>query len=460
MKTWGIRLFAFALIIVGSMFLTQIAYDHFLRHSPVFENWTLNREETLQNTGMLLAGWLAHGQTGQISAFLKQHEAKGFQYALYDAHNGRVLMGSPAPEAEKLAQAAAAEQHYKIDNFSFKTHLLPDKIEALPFHTSNGETYILGLKQFDIHPEAKDSLLTRMVCVRIAGVALAMLVIAALLYTSERPVLQLRKAMRRLASGDYNVKLDPVILKRNDSVGRLAKEFNRTAMNMARKQQAQRLLLSEISHEMRSPLSRMAIATELVKNSDQNNKSQLIERIRTDSDQLNSLSGQLMDFVRLQWLQSVREPLQITPLLQNVVAECSDEAIEHNKKVLLSSNGIGAISGNSEQLSSMFRNIIRNAIRHTPENSAVEVIAKEVSGNGHGLALIFIRDKGPGLPVEDLERVMEPFQQGKSSGIKGEAGLGLAIAKQVAETHDGGITLENRHEGGLQVTIRLPLRLQ
>ena len=256
-------------------------------------------------------------------------------------------------------------------------------------------------------------MLTQIVCIRLAGILLALLIIAALIYTSERPVAHLRSAMRRLAAGDFSVRLDPVLLRRKDTIGRLAKEFNRTATNMARKQQAQRLLLSEISHEMRSPLSRMAIATELVKNGSPDNKVQLIERIRTDSDQLNSLSGQLMDFVRLQWLQSVREPLQLSPLLQQVVTECSEEAAEQQKKVLLSSSGNGAISGNAEQLSSMFRNIIRNAVRHTPENSSVEVIAKEVSGNGHGLALIFIRDHGPGLPENDLERVMEPFQQGK-----------------------------------------------
>ncbi len=460
MKIWGIRLFAFVLITVGSMFLTQIAYDHFQRHNPLFENWLVDRQEMLQNTGMLLADWLDHGNMEELDAYLKQHEANGFQYALYDAPSGKILLGTPSSDAQDIARTSVNNKQYAINEFNFKTHLLPQKIEAIPFVSPQGKALILGLKQIDTHPEARDSMLTQIVCIRLAGILLALLIIAALIYTSERPVAHLRSAMRRLAAGDFSVRLDPVLLRRKDTIGRLAKEFNRTATNMARKQQAQRLLLSEISHEMRSPLSRMAIATELVKNGSPDNKVQLIERIRTDSDQLNSLSGQLMDFVRLQWLQSVREPLQLSPLLQQVVTECSEEAAEQQKKVLLSSSGNGAISGNAEQLSSMFRNIIRNAVRHTPENSSVEVIAKEVSGNGHGLALIFIRDHGPGLPENDLERVMEPFQQGKSSGIKGEAGLGLAIARQVAETHDGGITLENRHEGGLQVTIRLPLRLQ
>ncbi len=460
MKIWGIRLFAFVLIGVGSMFLTQVAYDLFLRHNPILENWVINRQEMLQNTGLLLADWVDHGDMEQLHAYLKQHEANGFQYALYDALSGKVLMGSPDRKAQEVARTAGRDKRYTIDAFSFKTHLLPEKIEAVPFLSPQGKALILGLKQIDTKPEAKDSLLTQIVSIRLVGIILAMLVIAALVYTAERPVAHLREGMRRLAAGDFNVQLDPVLLRRKDTIGRLAKEFNRTATNMARKQQAQRLLLSEISHEMRSPLSRMAIATELVKNGSADNKNQLIERIRTDSDQLNSLSGQLMDFVRLQWLQSVRASLQLSPLLQQVVSECTEEAAALQKRVLLSAPGQGAVSGNAEQLSSMFRNIIRNAVRHTPENSTVEVIAKEVTGNGHGLALIFIRDKGPGLPEEDLERVMEPFQQGKSSGIKGEAGLGLAIARQVAETHDGGITLENRHEGGLQVTIRLPLRLQ
>lgn len=460
MMLWGIRLFAFALITVGAMFFTQIVCDQVSRRSPVFENWARNRQEMLENTGILLASWRARGNTEQIRDYLEKHRAKGFRYALYDARSGKVLMGNPAPEAAQLARRASKTRRYAINDFSFKTHILPDKIEALPFLSPQGQKLIIGLKQVDTHPEAKDSLLTQMVAIRIAGIVLALGVIAALVYASERPVLQLRTAMRRLAAGDYSARLDPPLLRRNDTIGRLAKEFNRTAANMARKQQAQRLLLSEISHEMRSPLSRMAIATELVKTGNPDNKIQLIERIRTDSDQLNSLSGQLMDFVRLQWLQAVREPLLLAPLLQKVVAECDAEAGELHKKVLLSSTGSTCVSGNTEQLSSMFRNIIRNAVRHTPENTNVEVIAKEVSGNGRGLALIFIRDKGPGLPEEDLERVMEPFQQGKCPGIKGETGLGLAIARQVAETHEGGITLENRLEGGLQVTIRLPLRLQ
>jgi two-component system sensor histidine kinase CpxA len=264
--------------------------------------------------------------------------------------------------------------------------------------------------------------------------------------TLSRPVTSLRDATRALADGNLDTRVGHPIAKRRDELGGLARDFNEMAAQLEASLRSQRELLRNVSHELRSPLARMRVALGLA----QRDAGELpaLARIERESDRLDWLIGEIMDFARADSGRGPRsEEFDLTAMLRELVRDARFESGGDGPRIELDAPVGLPVRAQRAGLASAVENVLRNAAHHAERRVDVRV-----SRETDGLA-ITIADDGGGVPEEELGLLFEPFYRGDKVGT---AGLGLAIARRVTELHDGAISARNREDGGLQVTIILP----
>lgn len=273
----------------------------------------------------------------------------------------------------------------------------------------------------------------------------------ALAVTLARPLRDLRETMVKFGSGDLDVRSG---LRRNDEIGDVAQAFNDMAGRMKTLLTAERRLLQDISHELRSPLNRLGFAVELARSSQDRNAA--LDRIKHESNRLTSLVGELIQMTRAEGdpAERINEPLDLSEQVEQVVREAEIEAEVRQVKLVRRWQGSFRILGDAVLLARALDNVIRNAIRHTAAGTSVEIAIE-----GHpGEAVVSVRDQGPGVPEEMLASIFKPFfrvenDRGRDSG---GIGLGLAIAQRAIVLHHGEISAHNA-QPGLIVDLRLPI---
>jgi two-component system sensor histidine kinase CpxA len=216
---------------------------------------------------------------------------------------------------------------------------------------------------------------------------------------------------------------------------------------------AERRLLLDISHELRSPLARLRVAVELARSGQ--NRDAHLDRIDKEAERLNSLVGGLLQVTRAEGDPDSlrREPVRLDRLLEELVADSSLEAQSLGSQVRLINAQPATVQGDPELLRRAIENVIRNAIRHAPEGTEVEASLEAADGR----PVLRIRDYGPGVPEEALPRIFDAFYRVETDRDRasGGAGLGLSIARRAVELHKGTIRARNT-EPGLLVEIDLP----
>lgn len=285
----------------------------------------------------------------------------------------------------------------------------------------------------------------------------ALLVIATVAWfiarTVGRPIGELQLAARELALGHIGTRVPDAIVRRRDELGRLAADFNTMADKLAALLASRSQLMGELSHELRSPLARLQAALALA---DARQEFGAAERRRVEQEirRMDAVIGDLLRFSRLDAAATIGKKLvRLEHLLAALLADEEVEARAHAVQLGLATRGDLAVVGDPDLLRSGIENVVRNAIRYAPGGSEVTVLAAR---EGAHIA-VGIRDRGPGVPPEYLEKIFEPYVRvPKSIDDAGSTGLGLAIARRVAEVHGGGIAARNRAGGGLEVTFTLP----
>jgi len=279
-----------------------------------------------------------------------------------------------------------------------------------------------------------------------AGVLLCYLLAYYLTY----PVRKLERAVERFGRGDLSAR---AATRRRDELGELGRTFDRMADRIQTLLDAEHRLLLDISHELRSPLARLRVAVELARSGQ--NRDAYLDRIDKEAERLNSLVGGLLQVTRVEGDPDSlrREPVRLDRLLEELVAVSSLEAEARGSEVRLVGTQPATVQGDAELLRRAIENVIRNAIRHAPEGTAVEA-GMEVAG---GRVTVRIRDYGPGVPEEALPRIFDAFYRVETDRDRasGGAGLGLSIARRAVELHQGTIRARNA-EPGLLVEIDLP----
>jgi len=265
------------------------------------------------------------------------------------------------------------------------------------------------------------------------------------------PVRALQKAVERFGRGDLAARVGST---RRDELGQLARTFDRMAGRIETLLTAERRLLLDISHELRSPLARLGVAVELARSGE--NLDAALNRIQKESDRLNALVGQLLQVTRAEGDPSSlrRDPMRLDELVQQLVEDSGLEAAAHGCEVKYQQRVPALVEGDPELLRRAIENVIRNAIRYAPPQSTVEVAL----ARRNGTAVVDVRDRGPGVPEDALPRLFDAFYRVDTdrNRTSGGIGLGLSIARRAIELHKGAIRARNVHPG-LEVELELPV---
>ncbi|TWT44777.1 Sensor protein CpxA [Phycisphaerae bacterium RAS1] len=273
-----------------------------------------------------------------------------------------------------------------------------------------------------------------------------------------RPVRELQAAVRQLAGGDLSVRVAADIGRRSDEIGALARDFDQMAARLQREMDAQGRLLRDMSHELRSPLARLNVALGIARKQGTGAAAHALDRIERESDALNRLIGDVLTLAR--WdngaMNVQTSDIDLAELLRAIVEDADFEARSVGKQVTLTIDSPCSVQADPGLLHSAIENIVRNAVRYTAENSAVEVTL--ATDPASGSAVIRVRDRGPGVPAQAVAELFRPFYRVSEGRDRdsGGVGLGLAITQRIVQSHGGSVSAENAAGGGLAVEVRIP----
>jgi len=224
---------------------------------------------------------------------------------------------------------------------------------------------------------------------------------------------------------------------------------------------AQRHLLRDISHELRSPLARLIVALELARQRSGKEAKGALERIEEEAERLNDLIGQLLTLTQLEsgGERIERGPVPLKELIESIAADADFEAQTRGRNVRALVEDDFAVQGSEELLRRGIENVVRNAVRYTAEGTQVEIAVSRRRGDSGDSVVIRVRDHGPGVPEEVLARIFLPFYRVADARDRqsGGTGIGLAITERAVRLHNGTVAAANAPDGGLIVEITLPL---
>lgn len=279
-----------------------------------------------------------------------------------------------------------------------------------------------------------------------------------LVWSLTNPIQKLQNTVRRLAQGNFDVSDLKRVRFRDDEIGLLAGEVMDMAESLQRLLHSQQQLLRDVSHELRSPLTRLQIALGIARKKDGQALLQAEHaRIERAVTQIDSLISEILDLARLQ--QGDRRLLQsesqdLAEHIQEWLDDAADE-IQQKQLTLVKNLPASALLCRWDWLmiSRAFDNLLRNAIRFAPIGSTL-TIAVEMQ---HGMVSIAVQDQGPGVPDDQTESIFNPFTQVDLARdhLAGGYGLGLALVRRIVELHDGIVTASNCSPG-LRVVMRMP----
>ena len=275
-----------------------------------------------------------------------------------------------------------------------------------------------------------------------------------------KPITELRGATQSLADGNLGTRVEAKLLKRRDEIGYLGHDFNLMASRIESLVDAQRRLLTDISHELRSPLARHGVALGLARKRTGAQVKTELDRIGLEADRINAMIGQVLTLSQLESGANGFEILKIDLpiLLKEIVEDADFEARSRGSAVRLLKTESCLVTGAPQLLRSAVENVVRNAIRYTTPGTAVEISLCFEQVDEKGYAVITVRDHGVGVPEEKIEAIFRPFYRVEDARDRrtGGTGLGLAIADRAVRVHAGEINARNAKDGGLIIEIRVP----
>jgi len=275
------------------------------------------------------------------------------------------------------------------------------------------------------------------------------------------PIIAIREATRRVASGELSVRIAHTIGNRKDELSELAADFDHMTERIELLMTSQRQLLGDISHELRSPLARLNVALELARRYTGPEAENALTRIEHEARSLNKLIGHVLTLTRLEsGFDRIRmQPVSLSLLVEEIAADADFEARGNNRSVHLTEIDACAVQGNEDLLRQAIENIVRNAIQYTFESTCVEICLKKIKTDLAPYAEITVRDHGPGVPDADIHNIFHPFFRVSTARERktGGTGLGLAIAERAVHLHRGTLKAANAPGGGLVVTLHLPV---
>ncbi|MFT7373431.1 MAG: two-component system OmpR family sensor kinase [Oleiphilaceae bacterium] len=279
-----------------------------------------------------------------------------------------------------------------------------------------------------------------------------------------RPMRRLQKTVKAIAAGDLSARSGNRLGRRRDEIGDLSREFDIMAERLQSLLSDQKGLLRDISHELRSPLARLQIATELARFDANDDVVEYLDRIELETGRVNDLIADILLLAKLE-VERHTEQWQVIDLVHVLDHIVQDAHFEQQSQVIQLTHPKTPclVMADAKLLSSAFENLIRNALLHTFDHTKVEIKIKE---EGSGFVIV-VRDHGPGVAEEHIEHLTQPFYRAEharervgqnmkkqQSGARGY-GLGMAIAHRVIRGFDGHMDIRNHPKGGLEISCHL-----
>lgn len=375
----------------------------------------------------------------------------------------RAEIGTPPDQekAKELAQKLSLDIHYFSSEHQWSTDVTPLNLEELSFyrqfsqagvdygfgHSYEREYLIARYEDFTLAfsiPHENKNILHKVVPV------LVVLLVLVFLYHATRrlfsPIADLKEGIARIGQGELSHRID---IKRNDELGELGSSINSMADDIEQMLEAKRQLLLAISHELRSPLTRAKVATELLENPKQR------DEINQDLDEMEKLIEELLETERLSTRHSTLNKSDV--VMQALVNQLLQEYFPNNGFDLQMPEQQIVLSLDQARIKLLLKNILDNAMRHNPPEASPPSLLMDLRDE---FIYLTVKDHGSGIEEQHLAHLTEPFyrtdkaRQRKTGGY----GLGLYLCKVIVEAHGGALHIVSQPGKGTEVTIKLPLR--
>jgi signal transduction histidine kinase len=286
----------------------------------------------------------------------------------------------------------------------------------------------------------------------LCGIAAALLLVHVLARGLTSPLREMAAASRAMASGEHGRQ---VPVRTRDEVGQLALAFNSMSTELEGVDRMRRDLVANAAHELRTPLSALRVRIENMVDGVEPADAGTLCSALAQVERLGRLVEQLLDLSRLEAAGVTLEQREfsVRPLLDRVAEEARLSAGDRVALEVTAPAGLRA-SGDPERIHQVVRNLVENAIRHSPHGGTVTIGAERRDGT----MAIEVLDSGPGIPESDAERVFERFYRADAARSgDGGAGLGLAIVQWIVELHDGSVRAERAEPTGCRMVVTLPV---
>ena len=414
--------------------------------------WHATLMDAAHSSGAIVVSEAERGGDSAAAAYIGWLEGEThLKTCLFDIAGGLVA-GRDCGSFQSMTSRVTAA---KPSNFSMRYGIAR---VAMRLKDSNGHEYIFAT-ELPAGPRAALGLNRTTIALQ-WGVAL--LVSGLICYLLTRyltaPILRLRAASQQLAAGDLSTRAAVGLERRHDELGDLVRDFNAMASRIEELVSRQRQLISDVSHELRSPLARLYVALDLGRERKGNDPA--FDHMEKDIELLNEMIGRLLAVARL---DSSAPPLamisvNLTELVSQIVRDADFESRERNGHVVLTAHDQVLVHGDPKLLKSAIENVVRNAIAYTESGTSVEVLLQSEHRSSESFSRLSVRDYGPGVPESELVNIFQPFYRVSDARDRqsGGAGLGLAIAERVIRVHSGTIRAENVTPQGLRIEILLP----
>ncbi|CAK1899059.1 sensor histidine kinase [Vibrio crassostreae] len=349
---------------------------------------------------------------------------------------------------------------FKLKFLRTLDHQLSDRVSkpifGLPL--DNGSTLVIQLPH-QFHPAKSFAPYSYMLKAVIALVVLSLFSII-MAKSLQQPLDRLREASRRLAQGDFTVSVVSELNSTTREFNELAHDFDHMTFEIKSLAEKQRRLIRDVSHELRTPLARQNLALHLLRSKVDDKSIGLLERMESETEEMNKLVGEILEFSRLETSRydSKLSLMHLEHYCSMLIAQMQNDLKPNQTLIGDLERPTSMVSVDERLLLRVIGNLVGNAIKYAGENAHVIVTTYEQVIDKR-YSVISVEDDGEGIADNKIAGIFDPFTRIESARDKqsGGYGLGLAIVKEAMGVMNGHVTAENRDGGGLRVNLMFPI---